>query len=95
LLTTLSGIGLETAILFLREGANVLLSDISGPALERAIGILKKIVPDAKKVETKITDVSKEADVQAMVEHVRLPVHLYVTCSLTLTYSLTHGAVWT
>jgi len=70
LLTTTSGIGLETAILFAREGASVLLSDISGPALEKASAKLKEIVPEAKKVETKITDVSKEADVQAMVEHV-------------------------
>ncbi|KAJ4297476.1 hypothetical protein N0V90_005368 [Kalmusia sp. IMI 367209] len=64
------GIGLETCILFAREGANVLLSDISGPALDKAIEKLKAAVPDAKKLETKITDVSKEADVKAMVEHV-------------------------
>jgi NAD(P)-dependent dehydrogenase (short-subunit alcohol dehydrogenase family) len=56
-------------VLFLREGANVLLSDISGPALEKAVAKLKTVVPDAKKIETKITDVSKEADVKAMVEH--------------------------
>jgi NAD(P)-dependent dehydrogenase (short-subunit alcohol dehydrogenase family) len=31
---------------------------------------LKEVVPEAKKIETKISDVSKEADVQAMVEHV-------------------------
>jgi NAD(P)-dependent dehydrogenase (short-subunit alcohol dehydrogenase family) len=47
-----------------------LLSDISGPALEKAASKLKEVVPEAKKIETKITDVSKEADVQAMVEHV-------------------------
>ncbi|KAF2447007.1 NAD(P)-binding protein [Karstenula rhodostoma CBS 690.94] len=64
------GIGLETCILFAREGANVLLSDISGPALEKALEKLKSIVPDAKKLDAKVTDVSKEADVQAMVEHV-------------------------
>jgi NAD(P)-dependent dehydrogenase (short-subunit alcohol dehydrogenase family) len=60
---------LETSILFAREGANVLLSDISGPALEKAISKLKEIVPEAKKVETKVTDVSKEDDVKAMIEH--------------------------
>jgi NAD(P)-dependent dehydrogenase (short-subunit alcohol dehydrogenase family) len=71
LLTIPSGIGLETAVLFLREGANVLLSDISGPSLEKAAAKLKEIVPQVeKKIETKITDVSKEADVQAMIEHV-------------------------
>ncbi|KAF2130872.1 NAD(P)-binding protein [Dothidotthia symphoricarpi CBS 119687] len=64
------GIGLETAVLFAREGANVLLSDISGPALEKAVAKLKSIVPEAKKIDTKITDVSKEADVAAMVSHV-------------------------
>lgn len=69
-LTRYSGIGLETAVLFLREGANVLLSDISGPALEKAVAKLKQVVPEAKKIEIKISDVSKEADVQAMVEHV-------------------------
>jgi NAD(P)-dependent dehydrogenase (short-subunit alcohol dehydrogenase family) len=46
------------------------LSDISGPALEKAIAKLKEIVPNAAKVDTKVTDVSKEADVQAMVEYV-------------------------
>lgn len=66
----LSGIGLETAVLFLREGANVLLSDISGPALEKAAAKLREVVPEAKRIEVKITDVSKEADVKAMVEHV-------------------------
>jgi NAD(P)-dependent dehydrogenase (short-subunit alcohol dehydrogenase family) len=69
ILTVHSGIGLETAVLFLREGGNVLLSDISGPSLEEAAAKLKEIVPEAKKIETKITDVSKEADVQAMIEH--------------------------
>ncbi|KAF2792405.1 bacilysin biosynthesis oxidoreductase bacC [Melanomma pulvis-pyrius CBS 109.77] len=66
------GIGLETCILFVREGANVLMSDISGPALEKAVARLHEVVPEAKtrKVETKITDVSKEADIKAMVEHV-------------------------
>ncbi|KAF2636419.1 NAD(P)-binding protein [Massarina eburnea CBS 473.64] len=63
------GIGLETSILFAQEGANVLLSDISGPALERAAAKLKEIVPDVKKFDTIITDVSKEADVAAMVSH--------------------------
>lgn len=62
------GIGLETVILFAREGANVLLCDISGPALEKAVARVKEVVPEAKKVESKITDVSKEADVAAAVE---------------------------
>lgn len=48
----------------------MLLSDISGPALEKAVARLKEVVPNAKKVETNICDVSKEADVEAMIAHV-------------------------
>jgi len=64
------GIGLETAILFAREGANVLLSDISAPALEKALAKVNELVPDAQRVETLVCDVSKESDVAAMVAHV-------------------------
>ncbi|EHK17335.1 uncharacterized protein TRIVIDRAFT_82902 [Trichoderma virens Gv29-8] len=62
------GIGLETAILFAKEGANVLLADISEPALEKAVAKVKELVPAASRLETRKCDVSKEADVQAMVE---------------------------
>lgn len=62
------GIGLETSILFAREGANVLMADISEEALAKALAKVKKAVPNAKKVETIKCDVSKEASVQAMVE---------------------------
>ncbi|KAK5010158.1 hypothetical protein LTR60_005024, partial [Cryomyces antarcticus] len=69
LLTYQRGIGLETSILFAHEGASVLLADISGPALERALKKLNELVPDpAGKIETTICDVSKESDVKAMVE---------------------------
>jgi NAD(P)-dependent dehydrogenase (short-subunit alcohol dehydrogenase family) len=47
-----------------------LLTDISGPALDKALAKVKELVPDAKKVETKLVDVTKEHDVRAMVEHV-------------------------
>jgi len=63
-----SGIGLETSILFAREGANVLMADISEPALEKAQAKLKEVVPQAPRVETIKCDVSKESDVQRMVE---------------------------
>ncbi|KAK1238834.1 hypothetical protein MKX08_005895 [Trichoderma sp. CBMAI-0020] len=68
------GIGLETAILFAKEGANVLLADISEPALEKAVAKVKQLVPAAPRLETRPAhalqkcDVSKEADVQAMIE---------------------------
>ncbi|KAI3321563.1 hypothetical protein HD806DRAFT_524026 [Xylariaceae sp. AK1471] len=62
------GIGLETSILFAKEGANVLMADISGPALEKAKAKLLQLVPNASRVETTICDVSKEDQVQAMIE---------------------------
>jgi NAD(P)-dependent dehydrogenase (short-subunit alcohol dehydrogenase family) len=65
-----SGIGFETSVLFAREGASVLMVDISGDNLAKARARVLEIVPDAVKVETKLCDVSKEDQVQAMVEHV-------------------------
>ncbi|KAG6005299.1 hypothetical protein E4U21_000274 [Claviceps maximensis] len=62
------GIGLETCILFAKEGANVLMADISEPALEKALAKVKQLVPTAGKIETKKCDVSKEPQVQALVE---------------------------
>jgi NAD(P)-dependent dehydrogenase (short-subunit alcohol dehydrogenase family) len=62
------GIGLETTILFAKEGANVLMADISAEALERALAKVKQLVPSAGRVETTVCDVSKEAQVQAMIE---------------------------
>ncbi|KAI1122225.1 hypothetical protein F5Y10DRAFT_78578 [Nemania abortiva] len=62
------GIGLETSILFAKEGANVLMADISAPALEKAKAKLLQLVPNASRVETIVCDVSKEEQVQAMVE---------------------------
>lgn len=62
------GIGLETAILFAKEGAAVLMADISIPALERASAKVKQLVPAAPRIEIIKCDVSKESEVQAMVE---------------------------
>lgn len=50
-LTQASGIGLETCILFAREGANILMADISAAALEKASAKLKQLVPSHHKVE--------------------------------------------
>ena len=49
-----SGIGLETAILFAKEGASVLLADISAPALEKALAKVKQLVPGAHRLDTKV-----------------------------------------
>ncbi|MCJ1300958.1 hypothetical protein MMC08_003757 [Hypocenomyce scalaris] len=64
------GIGLETAILFAREGASVLMADISEPALAKALAKVKEVLLYYPRVETIKCDVSKESDVAAMVEHV-------------------------
>lgn len=61
------GIGLETSILFAKEGANVLMADISAPALDKAKAKVLQLVPSAS-VDTALCDVSKEAQVQALVE---------------------------
>lgn len=45
------------------------MTDISAPALEKALAKVKEFVPNAKKVETMICDVSKESAVQAAIEH--------------------------
>jgi len=63
------GIGLETSILFAKEGANVLMADISEPALEKAVAKLKQLVPSAHKVEIQVCDVAKESSVKALVDH--------------------------
>ncbi|KAI9889935.1 MAG: hypothetical protein M1814_004658 [Vezdaea aestivalis] len=61
------GIGLETTILFAREGANVLMTDISDDALQTAIAKVNQVVPTHGKLETLRCDVSKEASVSAAV----------------------------
>ncbi|KAE8315515.1 short-chain dehydrogenase [Aspergillus transmontanensis] len=64
------GIGLETAILFLREGASVLMTDVNTAALEKALSKAREVVPDhVGRVEAKVVDVSSESDVEAAVQH--------------------------
>jgi NAD(P)-dependent dehydrogenase (short-subunit alcohol dehydrogenase family) len=62
------GIGLETTVLFAKEGASVLLADISEPALAKALAKVKELVPNHARLETIKCDVSKESDVQAAIE---------------------------
>lgn len=66
------GIGLETTILMLREGASVLMTDISEKGLSVALEKVNNLIPaDSRsgKVETKVVDVSKESQVEAAVAH--------------------------
>ncbi|KAF9875221.1 short-chain dehydrogenase reductase family protein [Colletotrichum karsti] len=63
------GIGLETSILFAKEGASVMMADISAPALDKAKAKVLQLVPSAK-VDTKLCDVSKEEQIKALVESV-------------------------
>ncbi|RAH64202.1 oxidoreductase, short-chain dehydrogenase/reductase family [Aspergillus aculeatinus CBS 121060] len=64
------GIGLETTILMLREGASVLMTDVSGPGLEKALAKVREVVPQHDgRVETRTVDVSKESEVEAAVAH--------------------------
>lgn len=54
-LTRASGIGLETCILFAKEGANVLMADIDAPMLENASAKLRQLVPSAHRVEIQVS----------------------------------------
>ncbi|KAB2574460.1 putative oxidoreductase YxbG [Lasiodiplodia theobromae] len=65
------GIGLETAILMHREGASVLMTDISGPALSAAHAKAVSHSPStSSRLETLVVDVSSETSVAAAVDHV-------------------------
>lgn len=67
---TSSGIGLETTILMLREGASVLMTDISESGLVTALNKVNEIVLSRSgKVETKVVDVANEAHVESAVEY--------------------------
>ena len=62
-----SGIGKETALLFLEHGAKVVLADINKDSLEETFEIIKqkKLDPDAC---ISITDVSLENDIGSMID---------------------------
>lgn len=69
------GIGLETAIQFALEGANVLISDINEDGLKKALEQITANAGDVikssgTKVEYKVCDVSKADQVNALVEFV-------------------------
>ncbi|WWD15645.1 hypothetical protein CI109_100067 [Kwoniella shandongensis] len=62
-----SGIGLETALQFAAEGALLCISDVNLEAVEKAAELINKHYPSANAVSIKC-DVSKEAEVKAMVD---------------------------
>lgn len=65
-----SGIGLESALLFASEGANVVLGDVNLPAAEAAVALIEKAYGKelgVKAIALK-ADVSKEQEVQSLVD---------------------------
>ncbi|KAL8965301.1 MAG: hypothetical protein Q9183_003923, partial [Haloplaca sp. 2 TL-2023] len=67
------GIGLETTILFVREGASVLMTDVSQTALGTAITKVHTLfpsMPHSQHLEIRHSDVSKEDDIAAAVSYV-------------------------
>lgn len=63
------GIGLETAIQFLKEGANVVISDVNDKGLTAAEQKIKEVVGSFEgKLVAKVADVSNEVQVMALVE---------------------------
>ncbi|GAA6046411.1 hypothetical protein JCM3770_004905 [Rhodotorula araucariae] len=62
-----SGLGLESALVFASEGAHVVIADINEQAAHRAAELIKSKYPDAPSALPVKCDVSKEADVKALV----------------------------
>ena len=61
-----SGIGKETALLFLEHGAKVILADINQESLQETFEIIKQKKLDAE-ASISITDVSSENDIENMI----------------------------
>ena len=60
-----SGIGRETAVLFAREGAAIVVADVNAQAGEKTAGEIAKAGGRAHAVRA---DVSKSADAKAMID---------------------------
>ncbi|KAF4986428.1 hypothetical protein FDECE_15961 [Fusarium decemcellulare] len=65
------GVGLETTVLMLQEGASVLMADLNDAALKKALDKVHSVVPKHDgQIQTQFVDVSKESDVEAAVNTV-------------------------
>ncbi|KAI5847482.1 hypothetical protein BZA05DRAFT_124050 [Tricharina praecox] len=64
------GIGLETSILFVQNGANIVMADVNKEQLDKAVATVGKFNTAGAKVVGYVCDVSKEDQVKAMVESV-------------------------
>ncbi|KAL1758698.1 hypothetical protein FB107DRAFT_258241 [Schizophyllum commune] len=62
-----SGIGLESAVLFATEGAAVVLADVNLDAAQKGADLITQKIPGARAIAVR-TDVSKEADIKAVVD---------------------------
>ena len=63
-----SGIGKETALLFLEHGAKVVLADINNETLEETFEIIKQKKLDSN-ASISVVDVSLENDIESMINH--------------------------
>jgi NAD(P)-dependent dehydrogenase (short-subunit alcohol dehydrogenase family) len=63
-----SGIGKETALLFLEHGAKVILADINNETLEETFEIIKQKKLDSN-ASISVVDVSLENDIESMINH--------------------------
>lgn len=62
-----SGIGLESSLLFAKEGANVLLVDINLPAAEKVASLIRQRYTNVKASSVR-ADVGKEEEIKSAVE---------------------------
>ncbi|GAA5860575.1 hypothetical protein JCM8547_000344 [Rhodosporidiobolus lusitaniae] len=62
-----NGIGLESVLVFASEGAHVVVADINEAAAQAAVDLVEKQVEGARKAIAVKCDVSKEAEIKALV----------------------------
>ncbi|KAH7931279.1 NAD(P)-binding protein [Leucogyrophana mollusca] len=62
-----SGIGLESSLLFASEGANIILTDVNLPGVQKGAELIKERFPNVKAIAARV-DVGKEADIKEAVD---------------------------